>query len=179
MANIALSSYDGVPTIRLLSQYQYFPAVFSWCRLQLLLTVFIVNTCAFFFVFFSRLPLVYCVRVFCDLQALLTLLISNNFAEIKGSVFKKFDKQNLFQLSCHDVVERFKLALFLAMIVLLNVCQGGLDDPVSQVRFFASRDGNHGTSIHLVGRVIFDRCSHDPVCSCCCCGFCCLILFST
>eukprot|EP00903_Cladosiphon_okamuranus_P019630 g18050.t1 len=65
-------------------------------------------------------------------QALLTLLISNNFAEIKSSVFKKFDKHNLFQLSCHDVVERFKLALFLAMIMLLNVCQGGLDDPVSQ-----------------------------------------------
>ncbi|CAN0369481.1 unnamed protein product, partial [Scytosiphon promiscuus] len=59
-------------------------------------------------------------------------LISNNFAEIKSSVFKKFDKHNLFQLSCHDVVERFKLALFLAMIMLLNVCQGGLDDPVSQ-----------------------------------------------
>ncbi|CAM9669299.1 unnamed protein product [Ectocarpus sp. 12 AP-2014] len=65
-------------------------------------------------------------------QALLTLLISNNFAEIKSSVFKKFDKHNLFQLSCHDVVERFKLALFLAMIMLLNVCQGGLDDPVAQ-----------------------------------------------
>ena len=48
-------------------------------------------------------------------------------------MFKKFDKHNLFQLSCHDVVERFKLALFLAMIMLLNVCQGGLDDPVSQV----------------------------------------------
>ncbi|CAM9802956.1 unnamed protein product [Pylaiella littoralis] len=65
-------------------------------------------------------------------QALLTLLISNNFAEIKSSVFKKFDKHNLFQLSCHDVVERFKLALFLAMIMLLNLCQGGRDDPVSQ-----------------------------------------------
>lgn len=66
-------------------------------------------------------------------KALLTLLISNNFAEIKSSVFKKFDKHNLFQLSCHDVVERFKLALFLAMIMLLNVCQGGLDDPIAQV----------------------------------------------
>ena len=71
-------------------------------------------------------------------QALLTLLISNNFAEIKSSVFKKFDKHNLFQLSCHDVVERFKLALFLAMIMLLNVCQGGLDDPVSQARTYTA-----------------------------------------
>ncbi|CAN0390269.1 unnamed protein product, partial [Discosporangium mesarthrocarpum] len=65
-------------------------------------------------------------------QALLTLLISNNFAEIKSSVFKKFDKQNLFQLSCHDIVERFKLALFLAMIALLNVCQGGIEEVVGQ-----------------------------------------------
>ena len=89
------------------------------------------GTWPFFFFFFR-----FTVGVICGWQALLTLLISNNFAEIKGSVFKKFDKQNLFQLSCHDVVERFKLALFLAMIVLLNVCQGGLDDPVSQVRFF-------------------------------------------
>ena len=33
-------------------------------------------------------------------NALLTLLISNQFVEIKGSVFKKFEKENLFQLSC-------------------------------------------------------------------------------
>ncbi|KAF9217953.1 hypothetical protein BGZ59_006999 [Podila verticillata] len=35
-------------------------------------------------------------------NALLTLLISNQFVEIKGSVFKKFEKENLFQLSCSD-----------------------------------------------------------------------------
>ncbi|KAJ3029529.1 hypothetical protein HK097_005779, partial [Rhizophlyctis rosea] len=33
-------------------------------------------------------------------NALLTLLLSNQFVEIKGSVFKKFEKENLFQLSC-------------------------------------------------------------------------------
>ena len=33
-------------------------------------------------------------------DALLTLLISNQFVEIKGSVFKKFEKENLFQLTC-------------------------------------------------------------------------------
>jgi hypothetical protein len=61
-------------------------------------------------------------------QAVLTLLISNNFAEIKSSVFKKFDKHNLFQLSCHDIVERFKLILFLGMIMLLNISHGGDDN---------------------------------------------------
>ena len=58
-------------------------------------------------------------------QSLLTLLVSGNFAEIKGSVFKKFDKQNLFQLTCSDIIERFKLLLFLHLILLINLCQDG------------------------------------------------------
>jgi hypothetical protein len=33
-------------------------------------------------------------------QSLLTLLVSNQFVEIKGSVFKKFEKDNLFQITC-------------------------------------------------------------------------------
>jgi len=91
-------------------------------------------------------------------QALLTLLISNNFAEMKTSVFKRyggreggregssscgcchrrlksaflpplppslprFDPKLLFQLTCSDMVERFKLLLFLVLITLLNFGQ--------------------------------------------------------
>lgn len=44
-------------------------------------------------------------------QALVTVLVLNNFAEIKSFVFKKFDKQNLFQLSCSDITERFQLVI--------------------------------------------------------------------
>lgn len=33
-------------------------------------------------------------------NALLTLLVSNNFIELKGSVFKKFGPENLLQISC-------------------------------------------------------------------------------
>lgn len=33
-------------------------------------------------------------------HALLTLMVSNQFVEIKGSVFKKFEKDNLFQITC-------------------------------------------------------------------------------
>ncbi|KAI9608943.1 hypothetical protein H4Q26_005137 [Puccinia striiformis f. sp. tritici PST-130] len=33
-------------------------------------------------------------------HSLITLLISNQFVEIKGAVFKKFEKENLFQMSC-------------------------------------------------------------------------------
>jgi transmembrane anterior posterior transformation protein 1 len=42
-------------------------------------------------------------------KGLLTIMMSNNFVELKGSVFKKFDKNNLFQLTCSDVRERFHL----------------------------------------------------------------------
>ena len=36
-------------------------------------------------------------------HALLTLLVSNQFVEIKGSVFKKFEKDSLFQITCAGV----------------------------------------------------------------------------
>lgn len=51
-------------------------------------------------------------------NALLTLLISNNFVELKASVFKRFEAENLFQVSCADVVERFQLSLFLGLIAM-------------------------------------------------------------
>ncbi|RUS15833.1 eukaryotic membrane protein family-domain-containing protein [Endogone sp. FLAS-F59071] len=54
---------------------------------------------------------------------LLTLLISNQFVEIKGSVFKKFERENLFQLSCSDIVERFQQFIFLLLITLRNVIE--------------------------------------------------------
>ena len=40
---------------------------------------------------------------------LITLLISNNFVELKGNVFKKCERENLFQVACSDVVERFQV----------------------------------------------------------------------
>jgi hypothetical protein len=60
-------------------------------------------------------------------NALLTLLMSNQFVEIKGAVFKKVEKENLFQLTCADVVERFQLWLMLLIIAMRNVVEiGGL-----------------------------------------------------
>lgn len=60
-------------------------------------------------------------------NALLTLLLSNQFVEIKGSVFKKIEKENLFQLTCADVVERFQLWIMLLIIALRNIVEvGGL-----------------------------------------------------
>lgn len=62
-----------------------------------------------------------------DDQALISLLIGGNFAEIKSTVFKKYNKANLFKIAASDICERFKLALFLALVLLLNISQG-MDD---------------------------------------------------
>ena len=40
-------------------------------------------------------------------NALLSLLMSNQFVEIKGSVFKKFEKDNLFQITCAGSLVQF------------------------------------------------------------------------
>lgn len=75
--------------------------------------------------------------------ALLTLLVSNQFVEIKGSVFKRFEKDNLFQITCAgkscmipfwmargsyiwfiaDIVERFTLALMLGVVAFRNLIE--------------------------------------------------------
>uniref|UniRef100_A0A915CLW1 Protein TAPT1 homolog n=1 Tax=Ditylenchus dipsaci TaxID=166011 RepID=A0A915CLW1_9BILA len=54
-------------------------------------------------------------------QSLLTIMMSNNFVELKGSVFKKFAKPNLFQMSCSDVRERFHTVILLVVVVLRNM----------------------------------------------------------
>lgn len=56
-------------------------------------------------------------------NALLTLLLSNQFSEIKSSVFKKFDRENLFQLTCADITERFQLLVTLLVVGARNIVE--------------------------------------------------------
>merc|ERR1719370_2665151 len=58
-------------------------------------------------------------------KALLTIMMSNNFVELKGSVFKKFDRSNLFQVSCSDVRERFHLFALLFVVVVQTMKEYG------------------------------------------------------
>ncbi|KAI8618509.1 eukaryotic membrane protein family-domain-containing protein [Chytriomyces sp. MP71] len=51
---------------------------------------------------------------------LFSLMLGNQFYEIKGFVFKKYDREFLFQLSCSDIVERFHISIFLLIISLRN-----------------------------------------------------------
>lgn len=51
-------------------------------------------------------------------NALLTLLVSNNFVELKSAAFKSYKVQNLFQIACSDAVERFQLSVFLGVMLV-------------------------------------------------------------
>ncbi|KAJ3504849.1 hypothetical protein NM208_g16275 [Fusarium decemcellulare] len=83
-------------------------------------------------------------------NALLTLLLSNQFVEIKSTVFKRFEKDNLFQLTCADIVERFQLWIMLLIIGMRNVVEvGGLSVPGagSEMSFDESSVPLHNPSI--------------------------------
>ncbi|XP_034037944.1 transmembrane anterior posterior transformation protein 1 homolog isoform X2 [Thalassophryne amazonica] len=56
-------------------------------------------------------------------KSLLTIMMSSNFVEIKGSVFKKFEKNNLFQMSNSDIKERFTSYVLLLIVCLRNMEQ--------------------------------------------------------
>nr|CDS16479.1 Membrane proteinTapt1 CMV receptor [Echinococcus granulosus] len=58
-------------------------------------------------------------------RSLLTVIISNNFVELKGNVFRKMGKSNLFQIACADVRERFHYAVWLFIIVCRNMSASG------------------------------------------------------
>ena len=51
-------------------------------------------------------------------KGLMAILISNNFVELKGSVFKKFDRINLLQIACSDIRERFHLIVLMVIVAL-------------------------------------------------------------
>lgn len=76
-------------------------------------------------------------------NALLTLLLSNQFVEIKSTVFKKIEKENLFQLTCADVVERFQLWLMLIIIASRNLME------TNSVRLSAVSTGNPSPNLTI------------------------------
>ncbi|CAL2047827.1 unnamed protein product [Caenorhabditis brenneri] len=54
-------------------------------------------------------------------QTVLAIMMSNNFVELKGAVFKKFAKANLFQMACSDVRERFHIFALLFVVMIRNM----------------------------------------------------------
>lgn len=47
------------------------------------------------------------------------------FVELKGNVFRKMGKSNLFQIACADVRERFHYCIWLLIIVCRNMNETG------------------------------------------------------
>ncbi|KAK1645093.1 hypothetical protein QYE76_062898 [Lolium multiflorum] len=56
-------------------------------------------------------------------NALLALLVSNNFAEIKSNVFKRVSKENLHNLVYYDIIERFHITAFLLFVLAQNILE--------------------------------------------------------
>ncbi|WVZ60281.1 hypothetical protein U9M48_010327 [Paspalum notatum var. saurae] len=56
-------------------------------------------------------------------NALLALLVSNNFAEIKSNVFKRVSKENLHNLVYYDIIERFHITAFLVFVLAQNIVE--------------------------------------------------------
>ncbi|EDQ89675.1 uncharacterized protein MONBRDRAFT_32336 [Monosiga brevicollis MX1] len=55
--------------------------------------------------------------------SLLAILLSNQFIEIKGAVFKRVDATGHFQFICYDLRERFLLIMILVMIATRNLAE--------------------------------------------------------
>lgn len=51
------------------------------------------------------------------------IVTSSNFLELRSSVMKRFSVQNVFQIGCADVVERFQILFFAFFIVTQGIVQ--------------------------------------------------------
>lgn len=87
-------------------------------------------------------------------SALISLLIGSKFAEIKSTVFKKYNKQNLFKITTSDICERFKLVLFLGLVLLLNCSQGGVNQEMVNDYIYMS-------SIVIAAEMVCDAIKHS------------------
>ncbi|EPS63887.1 hypothetical protein M569_10895, partial [Genlisea aurea] len=56
-------------------------------------------------------------------NALFAMLVSNNFAEIKSNVFKRYSKENVHSLVYFDSVERFHISAFVLFVLAQNILE--------------------------------------------------------
>lgn len=61
-------------------------------------------------------------------DSLLTIMMSNNFVELKGMVFKKFERNNLFHMSCSDVRERHHILVLLIIVMIQTLKEYSWDE---------------------------------------------------
>ncbi|KAH6790368.1 hypothetical protein C2S51_005374 [Perilla frutescens var. frutescens] len=56
-------------------------------------------------------------------NALFAMLVSNNFAEIKSNVFKRYSKDNVQSLVYFDSIERFHITAFILFVLAQNILE--------------------------------------------------------
>lgn len=103
------------------SQTRRAPWSLSMIKYFLVATLYVVVHSSLYFLHVATLTVV----INSADETLITVLILNNFSEMKSFVFKKFDGNNLFQLACTDITERFQVGLFLAIILAVAAAQAG------------------------------------------------------
>jgi len=91
-----------------------------------------------------------------DNGALFSVLMASNFVELKGSVFKKFDPENLFQITCSDIVERFRLIVYVGVVIVQNTSYHKANEWYNQM----------GQDILLIGamELVVDWIKHSFIC---------------
>ena len=65
--------------------------------------------------------------------SLFAMLVSNNFAEIKGTVFKNMNVTRLWTLSSQDIVEHFHISICLVFVLIENMLLRNANLPSYQV----------------------------------------------
>ena len=126
-----LLSSLGLDLFEILAETNPFTQTFGFFIRYLLCLVY---TFVHAILFYVRL-LTLSVAIHSSNDALFTILVSNNFVELKGNVFKKSTEQNLFQISCSDVVERFVLIVFMCLVAL-NEHDENIDVSNVKLQFF-------------------------------------------
>ena len=94
-------------------------------------------------------------------NTLITILVADNFYELKSNVFKRYRVQNLFQMACSDIVERFTTFLFVLLILLQNLCYLGWDNFDSKAWFV---DSFQLFLIMMGMEIIVDLVKHGFIC---------------
>lgn len=94
-------------------------------------------------------------------NALMVLLVSNNFVELKSHIFKKFPKDQLFQIACKDIQDRFEIFYYGFVIAIQNVRSAvfGLSEFLSILTVFIAEVITDATKHAFIAK--YNDISHD------------------
>ena len=110
------------------SAHQQYPVIYMIASMSLYTLYVVVHSC-FYFIKVATLTVAFNTTD----QSFISILILNNFAEMKSHVFKKFDNTQLFELTCADIAERFQTTLFLFCMIMIAFGQSPTNIPLWEV----------------------------------------------